>query len=134
MLETYYVGLIVSAIFIINGAFMVFIPGITTKIKIIGMALVLLAGFVAGALLEPNKVGIPANTNVIAPFQELRIVKRIDRSLSVVKLVDGNDERIIKGIPEYVLKGEVFMVKEDGTIIVLKSTTPPVTDGVDGQE
>lgn len=129
MLETYYVGLIVSAILILNGVFMILISGITTKIKIIGMALVLLAGFVAGALLEPNKAGIPVNTNSIASFKELRIVKRIDRSLSVVKLVDGSDERIVRGIPEHVLKGEVFMVREDGTVIILKNTTLPIDDG-----
>lgn len=129
MLETYYAGLLFSMILILSGVSLVFFLDKEPSAKLFGMALVLLAGLVAGALLEPNKAGIPVSTNSIDPFHELRIVKRINSSLSVVKSVDGNDERIVKGIPDYVLKGEVFMVREDGTVIVLKNTTPPVDDG-----
>lgn len=135
MIETHYVGLLVSATLIINGVFLVLFPDNKSNAKYLGMALLLFAGFMAGALLEePVQVGTPANASDIAPFQELRIVKRIDRSLSVVKSVDGKDERIVEGIPEHVLEGDVFIVKRDGTVIVSKRTIPSVTDGVDGQE
>ena len=62
----------------------------------------------------------------IKPLYEVQLEKRIDQSLSLVKTIDNirkDDKRVVKDIPIEVREGDVFMIKRDGSVVIIKS--PP---------
>ncbi len=129
MIENHYILLIVSLSLTCSGMSLIFPAYCNATARFFGMVAILTAGIIVGVVAGSRHIGVPANIDSIARFQELQIIKRLDRSLSIVKSIEDNDERIVKDVPEHVLMGEVFMVNADGTVIVLKKTAPPVNDG-----
>lgn len=89
---------------------------------VLGMMAILIGGVVTTLLLNSFVVnGKPIKISGLKPFIELRLEKRFDSSLSLVKENNGNDWRIVENIPAEVHKGDIFMIKSDGkSVVILK--------------
>lgn len=99
-----------------------------------GVIMISLGSFLGGSLFMISMRGIPLKISWIRLSHEIQLEKRIDQSLSLVKMVGGNDKRVVKGIPIEIREGDVFMIKKDGSIVVLKTlpNSSPIGDGIGG--
>ncbi|OGD39092.1 hypothetical protein A2907_01210 [Candidatus Azambacteria bacterium RIFCSPLOWO2_01_FULL_37_9] len=95
--------------------------------KFFGGIFILSGSFLFGYLfLLNNYYGAPIEMARIKPLYEVQLEKRIDQSLSLVKTIDNirkDDKRVVKDIPIEVREGDVFMIKRDGSVVIIKS--PP---------
>lgn len=103
-----------------------------------GILSISLANLLGGTLLMVTDKGIPLKASEIKPFYEIQLEKRINQSLSLVKTANGNDgdddRRVVKDIPIRVREGDVFMIKKDGSVVILKTplSPSPIGDGIGG--
>lgn len=115
------IGLFLGAIMVLNSTkdeFGAVLLGAT------GTILIAFCVFLQGVgTLMNTKFGVPIKVGDIKHFHELRLEKRLNPSLSLVRENHGDDRRVVKDIPAHVREGDVFMTKEDGSVVIIKS--PP---------